>query len=124
MSKQDDLLAEGFEKIDQSLVLRNPPKIKWGKEYQEKSSDDKIRYLEKLASAMNHAAFLIQGERDELNRLMILKEAQLLQMADSVNKNNAMLQQEVTKMNTDRQSFNDAVKKLNQRIKALEKQDE
>lgn len=119
--ESDDYYVEGFEKIDQSLILRNPPRIRWGSGYQEKSPGDKIIYLEKLASAMNHAAFLVQGERDELNRLIILKEAQLLKQSDSVSKNNAMLQQEVTKMNTERQGFNDAVKKLNQRIRELEK---
>jgi len=116
-----DFFVEGFKRIDQSLVLRNPPKIKWGKEYLDWPDDRKIRYLEKLSAAMNEAAHLVQVERDELNRLIILKEEQLTQLSKAMAANNNMLQQEVTKMNAERQSFNTAVAKLNQEIRDLKK---
>ena len=39
--------------------------IKFGEEYKEWPDDRKIRYLEKLASAMNEAAAEMEKERDE-----------------------------------------------------------
>jgi hypothetical protein len=43
------------------------PQIDFGKEFEEDFDDKrKIRYLKKLSSAMNHAADVIQKERDEL----------------------------------------------------------
>ncbi len=119
-NEENDFYVEGFKKIDQNLILRDPPKIKWGKQYQEKTNEEKIRYLEKLASAMNHAAYLIQIERDKLNELLFLKESQLITMNDIVIKNNAMLQSEVTKMNGNKQEYNKKIAELNKHIRELE----
>ena len=52
--------------------------------------------------------------------LMEKKEKMLVQMNEAVKKNNAMLQGEVTKMNTQRQGFHAEVARLNQIIKELE----
>ena len=75
---ENDLITAGFEKLDPKLLPKQPPKINWGMLYKQKSDAEKIRYLEKLASAMNHAASLIQDERNELGRLCELTEAQLM----------------------------------------------
>jgi predicted nucleic acid-binding Zn-ribbon protein len=115
----DDLVGAGFEKLDPKLLPIQPPKIKWGLLYQDKSDEEKIRFLEKLAASMNHAAALIQDERDKLNELCEKKEQQLMQMAKNVRDNNSMLQQEVTNMNNQRQFYNGEVARLNAEIKKL-----
>ena len=69
---------------------------------------------------MNHAAYLIQRERNQLNDLIHKKEKMLIQMQEAVNKNNDMLQSEVTKMNAQRQGYNKHVAELNQKIRELE----
>ncbi len=120
-NEQEDLIAKGFHRLDSNLVEKRPPKIKWGLIYQGMLDKQKIEYLEKLASSMNHAAHLIQGERNELNKLCGLKEEQLIKMKEAMDKNMLMLQSEVTKMNTQRQGFNKEVGRLNQKIRELEK---
>jgi len=86
------------------------------------SDQQKIEYLEKLSNSMNHAAALIQKERDELGRLCSLKEGQIQKLTHAMTQNNAMLQQEVTLMNEERQGFNQHVAALNVLVKNLKEQ--
>jgi len=105
---QEDLLAQGFHKLDDKLLVVKVPKIAWGKIYQSSSNEEKIEYLEKLASTMNHAASLIQDERNQLNKLCELKEQQIEKLKEAMDANNNMLQSEVAKINEERQKFNES----------------
>lgn len=116
-------LIEGFKILDEHLIERNAPKIQWGRGYKEMSTDDKIRHLEKLASTMNHAAFLIQNERNQLIEVCELKEKQLKSMSESVERNNNMLQTEIIKMNEQKQIYNKEIARLNQIIREFERGD-
>jgi uncharacterized coiled-coil DUF342 family protein len=120
--EHDDLVSAGFERLDPTLIERRPPKIQWGMIYKTRwSKDEKIAYLEKLAATMNQAAAKIQAERDELGRLCELKEQQLLKLAEAVRQNNAMLQQEITEMNAQRQDYNEDIARLNTELRALKR---
>jgi hypothetical protein len=114
-----DLEASGFEKLDPNLIDLKPPKIKWGELYKNFTDAEKITYLEKIASTMNHAAYLIQGERDELNELCELKEQQIQKLSENMRANNDMVQSEIMKLNEERQAFNKHVATLNKQIKEL-----
>lgn len=103
---QEDLVAQGFHKLDDKLIVVRPPKIAWGKIYELSSNEEKIEYLEKLASTMNHAASLIQDERNQLNKLCELKEQQIEKLKEAMDANNNMLQSEMAKINEERQKFN------------------
>jgi len=116
---QNDLKAAGFEKLDPKIIDNKPPRIKWGELYKRFNDAEKIEYLEKLASTMNNAAYLIQGERDELDALCRLKEDQIIKLSDSAQANNGMVQSEIMKMNEERQLFNSHVADLNKQIKDL-----
>src|SRR3990167_10116302 len=105
---QEDLIAKGFHKLDDKLLVAKAHKITWGRIYEGSSSEEKIEYLEKLASTMNHAASLIQDERNQLNKLCELKEQQIEKMKEAMEANNNMLQSEVAKINEERQKFNDS----------------
>ena len=105
---QEDLLAQGFHKLDDKLLVVKAPKITWGRIYQSSSNEEKIDYLEKLASTMNHAASLIQDERNQLNKLCELKEQQIEKLKAAMDQNNGMLQSEVAKINEERQKFNES----------------
>ena len=119
MSEQE-YMHKGFERLDDNLISRRPPKIRWGKQFLEMTDARKIEYLQKLASTMNHAAALIQEERNHLGALCEKKEEQLIKLDESVRRNNEMLQFEVTRMNEQRQGYNQHVAKLNARIRELE----
>jgi len=105
---QEDLIAQGFHKLDDKLIVAKPPKILWGKIYQASSKEEKIEYLEKLAATMNHAASLIQDERNQLNKLCELKEQQIEKMKQAMDANNNMLQSEIAKINEERHKFNES----------------
>jgi hypothetical protein len=119
--EETDYVSPDFKKLEDRLVSKNPPRIKWGAKYLEWDDKRKIQYLEKLASSMNQAAFIVQGERNQLNEICELKEEQLNKMTEAVRANNMMLQQEVTKMNEQRQSYNKHVSGLNAKIREMEK---
>lgn len=129
-TSEDDLVAAGFHRLDPDLIEQRPPKIKWGMVYSGKVKDPetgewwddarRIVYLEKLAATMNHAAKLIQDERNVLLELIEKKANQLIAASEAVNRNNAMLQQQITEMNEKQQQFNTRVAELNTKIRELE----
>lgn len=117
----DDLVGAGFERLDSTVVESRPPRIQWGRIYREKMSDaEKIAYLERLASTMNHAAALLQKERNTMGTLCEKKEAQLIVMKKNIDKSDEMLQQQITRLNADRQNFVDEITKLRNKIRAFE----
>ena len=122
--KQADLMVEGFHKLDDTLIHPHAPKIKYLPGFTNKNPENQIKYLKALAATMNHAAKLIQEERDALNGLMILKEQQLISMSAQVEANNQMLQFEVTRMNEQRQAYNKLTAKMCARIRELERNEQ
>ncbi len=120
---EDDFLGEGFERLDEEIVVKNPPKISWGKKYQMKTDAEKISYLEKLASSMNNAAFLIQNERNDLLELLSTKDRQVTIMAANLDANNNMIQQQVTKMNAEKQEYFKTIAALNTKVREYENGD-
>jgi hypothetical protein len=59
------------------------PQIVWGEDFENFDKDNKIRYLKKLCSALNHAADLIQKERNNLAEECV-KMAKQLENADKI----------------------------------------
>jgi len=121
--KLTDLIVDGFHRLDDHLIERNPPKITFLDGFYKKEEPLKLTYLIKLASTMNHAAKLVSDERDQLLELMVKKEKQLEQMEKNVRANNEMLNSEVQRMNEKRQGFNDEIMRLTKRVKELERGD-
>ena len=114
----EDFVGAGFHKVES--IKTHPPKIKWGKLYQDSPIDKRLAFAEKLAAAMNHAAFLIQEERDELAKLCEKKEAQIEAMHEALQQNNNMIQTQITKMNAQMQEAAKRSASLQSRIRQLE----
>ena len=117
---QEDFMAEGFYKLDENIISHKAPRLTEPPKFQAKTDGQKYLYYRKIAATMNHAAKLISEERNELNRLIQLKEATLISMDAQLRANNQMLQAEVTKMNAQKQAFHAEVSRLTARIKELE----
>ncbi len=118
-----DLIDAGFRRLDPELIKDRPPKIKWGMLYMDSPLEKRLAFAEKLASSMNHAAWLIQNERNELGQLCEKKEKQLESMKKSLVQNNEMIQKHITDHNAEIQEYNAAIKKLKDRIRELERGD-
>ena len=116
--KMNDFVGAGFHRLDDNLIEQHPPMIDWGQLVRQMGSKEQIRYYQRIASAMNHAAYLIQNERNELQTLCMKKENQLKSMDAAVRANNLMLQSEVSRMNTDRQEMLKTIARLKAELRA------
>lgn len=112
-------LAEGFRRIDPKYISSKPPQIKWGNTFKKWPLRKRYNYLMKFGEAMNHAAALVQAERDNLGKLCEQKEAQITKLNEMMRQNNEMLQQEVTRFNEKRQGYNKEIARLNGRVREL-----
>lgn len=117
--KKPDLIVAGFHRLDRKLEDR-PPKIRWGPIYRSMGMREKLRYLEKLAAAMNHAAHIIQGERNQWAELAAAKEQKIIAVSKALRENNAMIQAEITKMNEERQHYFAEIKALRDKLRETE----
>lgn len=115
--KYPDLMVEGFHELDSHLLEPNAPKIAWGEKYKKMTHHDQVRYLKNIASAMNHAAYLIQNERNDMIDLCRKQEEQIKIQQEAVDQNNLMLTTEITKMNELKQKYNAEIARLNQVIR-------
>lgn len=118
---KEDLIVKGFHKLDDNLVDYKAPKIGWGMIYQDSTDREKIEYLEKLCATMNHAAYLIQEERNGLLKDMDIKNVQMAEARKAMKDNLDILQHEVTEMNTYKQNVNKSMGEKNQKIVDLKK---
>lgn len=117
VSKEIHAVTEGLADVP---VVELPPHIKWGDKFKSWDTEKKISFLIKFSEAMNHAADVIQKERDVLGKLVEKKEAMLINIQGQLEANNKMVQSEVMKMNEYKQQSNATIAKLNARIRELE----
>lgn len=115
----EDFIAAGFHRLDNHILAVNAPKIQWGEIYKKWPDAHKVQHLEKLAATMNHAAALIQDERNKLNKLLEAKEKQIVSMKQALEQNNDMIQTQVTSLNAERQRFNASFAKVNAEVREL-----
>lgn len=114
--EQCDFVGSGFHRLDSNIVSKRPPRIKWGRLYKNFGDDKKISYLEKLASTMNHAAYLMQEERNGLLKKFDMQGEQIKHLKGIADKATETLQSEVLKMNQQKQDFNSEYAKLKRRL--------
>ena len=93
------------------------PKIRWGDEYNAWPVDRRLDYAERLASAMNHAADVLQQERGKL--LDVAKHQETL-LEDGVAKYLAqgeLMHRELGRANEQQQQLNRLIVQLQAEIK-------
>ena len=111
-----DFVGAGFKKIDPKYLEDNAPRVDWDKALHGRTPEQKMLFLKKFSSSMNYAASMISIERDQLARFLLKKEQQLNKLMKAMEDNNAMIQQQVTQMNEDRQKYNKHVADLNKAV--------
>ena len=118
-----DEMPPEFSKIDRLPTMeKNAPMISWGCVFEEWPDTRKIDYLKKLASTMNHAADVLQTERNEIIKIAKAQETQIAQVAETEQQNRNLLQQQMTKANADKEALNQRIVELVQQVKALKKE--
>lgn len=84
--------------VDEKIFKRHSKdakQIEFGAEFEKRSDKDKIKYLKKLASSLNHAVMLIQDERNKLNDLLFLKESLLINCKNDRTKDQLIIQRQL-----------------------------
>ena len=115
-----DFIADGWLTLNPQHAVRAKP-IKWGVGYLRRSNEEKIAYLEKLASSMNQALEQIQKERNHWGQKAEQKEAQVIELSRRLNQNNDVLQSEITRMNEERQVMRAEMAKLKHELREAQK---
>lgn len=96
-------------------------RIEFGPEWHARSNKDKIEYLIKLASSLNHAAVEIQKERDELNNTCFNLESQLVVSQKQRMSDQVMIHTQLKNENENKQALLQENQMLRKEIKELEK---
>lgn len=118
--KEPNLIVEnppdGFKKLAPIQGLkRRAPKIKWGQEYLKWKPSKRIRYLEELASTMNHAADVLQQEKIKILKVFNHQEKQIVAA-------NNRYEEQTNLLNKQLASFNAQKQELLERVAGLERE--
>ena len=103
------------------------PAIRWGEEYESWPMEKRLRYAEKLASAMNHAADVLQQERNKLIELVRRQEEQIKALVLKNESQGELVHRELRSVDKEKQELYQQIvtlkallKKQNRRIQELE----
>ena len=93
------------------------PKIRWGKDYLSGDIPKQHAFLEKFAYSMNHAADMLQTERNELLALKDKHEAQIRDLQSALCNQGTVMNHQLTRSNTQNQELGASIVKLTQGLK-------
>jgi hypothetical protein len=118
-----DLVAdppEGYAKLEPIAGRKkHAPRIAWGTVYQSWSDPQKVEFLEKFGASMNHAADLLQKERNALLATCARQEDLLKRAALDQAANAELLQRQITTHNEETQTLSREVVALQAEAKAM-----
>ena len=122
--KADDLVAfpppPGFKELKPAKGQRkDPPKIKWGKDFKSWKQERKIMWLQELASSMNHAADMMQRERDALQVVLFKKENLIIEKQKQLDETSKMLNEAYGEFNKEKQILLERIQEHEQMIADL-----
>ena len=109
-------------KVEKLKMPKTPaPQIDFGKDFEEFDDKRKIRYLKKLSSAMNHAADIIQKERDTLLQeiQVFMKAADHADQAVGIQKD--IVVKAITNHNAEKQDLIKRIQELETEAKVQDK---
>jgi len=103
MNDEPDLVTNGFTRLPP--LKETVPQIAWGKNFMEWPPARQLTYAKDLASSMNHAAKLMQDERNAANQVAMRCTAQVKQLQHEAQANHDLLQRQLTRWNTEKQEL-------------------
>lgn len=86
----EDFMEKGWERKSKDSKM-----ITLSKKFQKRPDEEKITYLWKLASSLNHVAVQIQKERDEANSLLFVKEEKLVKCHEGRSQEQVMIRKQL-----------------------------
>ena len=85
------------------------PKVQWGADIDLLPPVEQSRYYKRVAEAMNHAADILQQERNKLVEVAKAQEAQLVSKDQQVRAVTAQMEQLLTRTNAEKQQLSEQV---------------
>lgn len=104
-----DLPPDGLGDLQKIERIRNfqrmAPQIRWGDDYRSWPIEKRLRYAENLASSMNHAADLLQKERNALLKTAMHQEAQLKMAVQRYDEQGDLMRRELGRADAEKQDL-------------------
>jgi hypothetical protein len=116
--------VKGTDFVDSQMFKRSAKecrRIEFSPKWHARRNKDKIEYLIKLASSLNHAAQELQKERNKLNDLCFDVERQLVECTNKRTQDQMMIHQQLQNENSAKQALLEENQMLRKEIKELEK---
>lgn len=117
-----DGVDSGFfdPKVVKRMSTNKAKLIEFSDKWKARPEAERMEYLIKLASSLNHAAQEIQKERDFLNKLLFSKEEQLTKLNKQLSADRVMIQKQLVAENAKQQKLLDENAALHKEIRELE----
>lgn len=93
------------------------PKIQWGIVYLDWPIKKRLKYAEKLAASMNHAADVLQQERNKLVKIALQQEEQLKANIKTYAKQGEIIHQELVNTDAEKQKLYQKIVILSRKVK-------
>lgn len=116
-----DTLGELKEIRRLPAMSKHAPKIKWGDVYKTWSAKKQLKYAQDLASSMNHAADILQTERDELLVVCGNQNELITQLQSSYSQQSQITEHEITNQGGEQQKLFEEIVQIKRENKALKK---
>jgi seryl-tRNA synthetase len=97
----------------------NAPQIAWGDEYKSWPIEKRLSYAERLASSMNHAAAVLQDERDRLSDVCHAQQVKVEQAAEQYLKQGDQMHEELARADAEKQILYAEIDEAKKTIKRL-----
>lgn len=98
------------------------PEIDFGEDFEALEPLKKVIYLKKLSSSLNHAADLIQKERNKLSEECIVLAAVAQNAENSANIQKGIVLKSITERNLEKQDFIKKMQELEQELRVYKQE--
>jgi len=110
----------GMRKIERlPRMERTPPDISWGREFESWPERMQLSYAKRLASTMNHAADILQGERNALIEVCERQERQIVSLREQLEHQNSMTHAQLQRVGAEKQPLYQQIVDQKAKIRAL-----
>lgn len=98
------------------------PKIRWGDEYKSWPIEQRLKFAERLADSMNHAADVLQQERNVISMKANMIRRENERLKEAVATNGSVMNHELALQDTERQKLYQQIVEQQQTIKGFKRQ--
>ena len=99
-------------------MLDSPPKVRFGSEYLGWTLTKRLQYAEQLAHSMNHAADILQQERNALSVVAIHQEDQIKHLVGQFSQQSDLMAKLTGESNEAKQGFMREIVELRAQVRA------